>query len=138
MDIKTNLQGGYVPPQGYTPPVSKPTPQDMFVVAPSLDTENLSLEGFKDYMQDYAELDRVAKLIKEKQEAIKEVVLKGIKKLGMDSVKNEYGTFTVVPKSVGTTFDSKAFKEDAPKIYNMYLKDTSKKEYLKVTPKKQK
>lgn len=138
---------------GYTPPVitgnvapkqekqsgTKLKAEDMFVVAPSLDTTgDISLSDFQSYMSDYAELDRVAKAIKEKQEAIKEVVKSGLETLGMESVKTEYGTFSMVGESKTTKFDSKKLKEEIPVIYDMYVSEGKKASYLKVTPKKKK
>lgn len=138
--LNTGTTEGYTPPVGYAPPVGivkAQRPEDMFVVAPSLEnTGSIGLGDFKSYMNDYAELDRVAKEIKEKQEAIKEIVKTGLEALGMDSAKTEYGTFTLVAETHSKRFDANALKVDAPKIYDMYLVDSVKKSYMKVTPKK--
>lgn len=130
---------GYVPPTGYTPPVEplQPvTPKDVIVSTPSLDKKgDMSVADFKAYMEDYSALDRVAKQIKEKQDAIKAIVFQGLKDLGLDTAKTDYGTFSVVGESTTERFDAKTFKEESPKIYNLYVVPSVKKSYLKVTPK---
>lgn len=102
------------------------------------ETKTIKLEDFQQYMTDYSDLDAIAKVIKAKQEAIKEVVLSGLKEMKMKSVKTDYGTFSVVAESRGTKFDSKALKEESPRIYELFMKPSVTKSHLKVTPTKPK
>lgn len=123
------LTGYQVPqPTPYTPP----TPQ----VAGK--ETNTKLTDFKNLMRDYAELDRLMKELKAKQEVIKEEVREGLESLGLDTAKTDDGTFSMVKSTVKKTFDAKAFEADAPKLYALYLKESKTKGYLKVTLKKKK
>lgn len=71
-------------------------------------------------------------------DAFKEKMYEVMKANNIKSIKNEYFTMTVVHETTSTTFDSKAFENDRPKMYKKYLKTSNKKGYLKINVKKQK
>ena len=54
------------------------------------------------------------------------------------SIKHDSFNMTVVSETTTTTFDSKKFKEDKPKLYDKYKKVGKKKGYLKITLKGEK
>lgn len=47
--------------------------------------------------------------------------------------EDELMKISYIPESVSQTFDAKAFKKENPKAYDMFLKETKRSAYLKVS-----
>ena len=70
--------------------------------------------------------------IKEREEKVTEFknkIYALMTEQNIKSIKNEYFNLTRVDPTTGTSFDSKAFQADHPRVYKKYLKQSPKKGY---------
>ena len=81
-----------------------------------------------------AEFERQAKLIKEAEDALKEVIKAEMEARGILKVEDETNgmTITYVAPSCRETFDSKKFKADKPDMYDEYVKFSSVKSSIRI------
>ena len=81
-----------------------------------------------------AEFERQAKLIKEAEDALKEVIKAEMEARGILKVEDETNgmTITYVAPSCRETFDSKKFKADNPDMYDEYVKFSSVKSSIRI------
>ena len=84
-----------------------------------------------------SELNELMTEIKEKEERVKE--LKGIIQKEFENCvdektfSDEYIKATYVAETTSMSFDTKAFKKENPKAYEMFLKPSKKSAYVKIT-----
>ena len=81
-----------------------------------------------------AEFERQAKLIKEAEDALKEVIKAEMESRGILKVEDETNgmTITYVAPSCRETFDSKKFKAEKPDMYDEYVKFSSVKSSIRI------
>lgn len=81
-----------------------------------------------------AEFERQAKLIKEAEDALKELIKAEMEAKGILKVEDETNgmTITYVAPSYRETFDSKKFKADKPDMYDEYVKFSSVKSSIRI------
>lgn len=72
--------------------------------------------------QKIADLEKKAKEIKEAQNEMKNALLEAMEKYGVKKIDNDLFTVTYVAEHDAEKFDSKAFKEENPDIYDSYVK----------------
>ena len=67
------------------------------------------------------------------EEQLKEMFIEKMEANGIDKFISADGTFkaTYVKETTSKTFDSKRLKEEKPDVYEEYLKETTKKAYIK-------
>ena len=67
------------------------------------------------------------------EEQLKEMFIEKMEANGIDKFISADGTFkaTYVKETTSKTFDSKRFKEENPDVYEEYLKETTRKAYIK-------
>lgn len=71
-----------------------------------------------------AEFERQIKVIKEKEETLKEAIKAEMEAKGILKIEDETNgmTITYVASTQRETFDTKAFKKDNPEMYDDYVK----------------
>lgn len=71
-----------------------------------------------------AELEEQAKAIKDKQKEMQKVLCEAMEQYGVKKIDNDSFILTYVAEHDTERFDSKAFKEENPDIYDAYVKIT--------------
>lgn len=81
-----------------------------------------------------AEFERQIKLIKEAEDALKEVVLAEMEARGILKLQDETNGMTIsyIASTERETFDSKKFKADNPDLYDEYVKLTPVKSSIRI------
>jgi 2,3-bisphosphoglycerate-independent phosphoglycerate mutase len=81
-----------------------------------------------------AEFERQIKLIKEAEDAVKEVIKAEMEARGILKVEDKTNgmTITYIAPSHRETFDSKKFKADNPDMYDEYVKLTPVKSSIRI------
>lgn len=74
--------------------------------------------------------------LEEKRTALMQLVREQMIASGIKSFEVNDTKFTNVEDGVSKTFDSKKFKADHPELSDMYMRESQKKGYLKITTKK--
>ena len=69
-------------------------------------------------------LEKQAKEIKDKQKEMQKVLCEAMEQYGVKKIDNESFVLTYVAEHDTERFDSKAFKEENPDVYDMYVKIT--------------
>lgn len=96
--------------------------------------ENNELELTKDGIQFIKKLlkTKIEKLTK-MEEQLKEIFLENMEKNNINKFVSLDGTFKAIyiKETTSKTFDSKKFKEENPDVYENYLKETTRKAYVK-------
>lgn len=80
-------------------------------------------------------LEKQAKEIKKQQDSMKKEVLDAMKKYGVLKIENEFLNIAFIPEHAAERFDSKAFKEENPDIYDSYVKLSKVKPSIRITVK---
>ena len=68
-----------------------------------------------------AEFERVVKEFKAKEEELKQMILEEMESKGILSIKTPELTISYVAPTSRETFDSKAFRNDHPDLYDEYV-----------------
>ena len=81
-----------------------------------------------------AEFERQAKLIKEAEDALKEIIKAEMEAKGILKVTDETNgmAITYIAPSMRETFDSKKFKADKPDVYDEYVKLSPVKSSIRI------
>lgn len=80
-------------------------------------------------------LEKQAKEIKKQQDSMKAEILDAMQKYGVLKLDNEFLKILFIPEHDAERFDSKAFKEDNPDIYDSYVKISTVKPSIRITVK---
>ena len=78
------------------------------------------------------EFEKQIKLIKEAEDALKEIIKVEMEAKGILNIKTDNMTISYVAPTYRETFDSKKFKADNPKMYDEYVKMSSVKSCIKI------
>ncbi len=84
----------------------------------------------------YTDLKRQLDEMDEKRSVLMNLVREQMIASGIKSFEVNDTKFTNVEDGVSKTFDSKKFKADHPELSDMYMRESQKKGYLKITTKK--
>lgn len=79
------------------------------------------------------QLEELRKALNEEMDGIKEELRCQMEKIGIKEWENDAMKITLVKESVRTSLDTKAIKEEHPRIYKKYLKETKVKSSVKIT-----
>lgn len=95
--------------------------------------ENNELELTKEGIQFIKKLQKAKVEVAKMEEQLKEMFIEKMEANGIDKFISADGTFkaTYVKETTSKTFDSKRFKEENPDVYEEYLKETTRKAYIK-------
>ena len=95
--------------------------------------ENNELELTKEGIQFIKKLQKAKVEVAKMEEQLKEMFIEKMEANGIDKFISADGTFkaTYVKETTSKTFDSKRFKEGKPDVYEEYLKETTRKAYIK-------
>lgn len=95
--------------------------------------ENNELELTKEGIQFIKKLQKAKVEVTKMEEQLKEIFLNKMEENNIDKFISADGTFkaTYVKETTSKTFDSKKFKEENPDVYENYLKETTRKAYIK-------
>ena len=95
--------------------------------------ENNELELTKEGIQFIRKLQKAKVEVAKMEEQLKEMFIEKMEANGIDKFISADGTFkaTYVKETTSKTFDSKRFKEEKPDVYEEYLKETTRKAYIK-------
>jgi len=96
----------------------------------SLSLENQNSRELNEYI---AYANRVAEELKNLKSFIENEMRKLYFEKGQTKIESEYLNIAFIPASVVTKFDEKKFKEENPALYNKYLKQSDKKESVRIT-----
>lgn len=80
-------------------------------------------------------LEKQAKEIKKQQDSMKAEILDAMQKYGVLKLDNEFLKIAFVPEHDAERFDSKAFKNENPDIYDSYVKLSKVKPSIRITVK---
>lgn len=80
-----------------------------------------------------AEKQRVIKAMTDELDAEKAILLEAMQEKELKNLKSSIVSITYVESSTKMVFDSKALKEEAPKIYEKYQKKSQVKASLRIT-----
>lgn len=80
-------------------------------------------------------LEKQAKEIKRQQDSMKKEILDAMQKYDVLKLDNEFLKILFIPEHDAERFDSKAFKEDNPDIYDSYVKISNVKPSIRITVK---
>ena len=80
-------------------------------------------------------LEKQAKEIKKQQDSMKNEILDAMQKYGVLKIDNEFLKIALIPEHDAEKFDSKAFKEENPDIYDSYVKLSKVKPSIRITVK---
>ena len=80
-------------------------------------------------------LEKQAKEIKKQQDSMKAEILDAMQKYDVLKLDNEFLKILFIPEHDAERFDSKAFKEDNPDIYDSYVKMSTVKPSIRITVK---
>lgn len=80
-------------------------------------------------------LEKQAKEIKKQQDSMKKEILDAMQKYDVLKLDNEFLKILFIPEHDAERFDSKAFKEDNPDIYDSYVKISTVKPSIRITVK---
>lgn len=80
-------------------------------------------------------LEKQAKEIKKQQDSMKNDILEAMKKYGVVKINTESLKITFIPEHDAERFDSKAFKEENPDVYDLYAKISKVKPSIRITVK---
>ena len=80
-------------------------------------------------------LEKQAKEIKKQQDSMKGEILEAMQKYGVLKIDNEFLKIALIPEHDAEKFDSKAFKEENPDIYDSYVKLSKVKPSIRITVK---
>ena len=80
-------------------------------------------------------LEKQAKEIKKQQDSMKNEILDAMQKYGVFKIENEMLKIAYIPEHDAEKFDSKAFKEENPDIYDSYVKMSKVKPSIRITVK---
>lgn len=78
-------------------------------------------------------LEKQAKEIKDKQKELQTSLCKAMEQYGVKKIDNDSFTVTYVAEHDTERFDSKAFKEENPDIYDSYVKMSKVKPSVRIT-----
>lgn len=84
------------------------------------------------------QLEELKKALDDEMDGIKEELRTQMVKFGIKEWENDVMKITLVKDSIRASLDSKAIKEEHPRIYKKYLKETTVKGSIKITLKKEK
>ncbi len=95
--------------------------------------EDNELELTKEGIQFIKKLQKAKVEVAKMEEQLKEMFLNKMEKYNVDKFISADGTFkaTYIKKTISKTVDSKRLKEEKPDVYKKYLKETTKKAYIK-------
>lgn len=95
--------------------------------------ENNELELTKEGIQFIKKLQKAKVEVAKMEEQLKEMFLNKMEENNIDKFISADGTFkaTYIKETTSKTFDSKRFKEENPDVYENYLKETTRKAYIK-------
>lgn len=79
------------------------------------------------------QLEELRKALNEEMDGIKEELRCQMEKFGIKEWENDAMKITLVKESIRTSLDTKAIKEEHPRIYKKYLKETKVKSSVKIT-----
>lgn len=80
-------------------------------------------------------LEKQAKEIKKQQDSMKAEILDAMQKYGVLKLDNEFLKIAFIPEHDAERFDSKAFKDENPDVYDMYVKISKVKPSIRITVK---
>lgn len=80
-------------------------------------------------------LEKQAKEIKKQQDCMKAEILDAMQKYGVLKLDNEFLKIAFIPEHDTERFDSKAFKEENPDVYDLYAKISKVKPSIRITVK---
>lgn len=80
-------------------------------------------------------LEKKAKEIKKQQDIMKNEILEAMQEYGVLKLDNEFLKIAFIPEHDEEKFDSKAFKEENPDIYDYYVKLSKVKPSIRITVK---
>ena len=83
-------------------------------------------------------LEQQKAMIKKAEEDLKSNMIEQMEKYGVTQIKNDLFTISYTPEHTQSRFDSKAFKEQSPVLYDSYCKKSTVKASIKITLKKEK
>lgn len=82
-----------------------------------------------------ASLEKQAKEIKRQQDDMKNEILDAMQENGVIKIDNEFLKIALIPEHDAERFDSKAFKEENPDVYDLYVKISKVKPSIRITVK---
>lgn len=89
----------------------------------------------KEVCEKIISLEKQAKEIKKQQDSMKKEILDAMQKYDVLKLDNEFLKILFIPEHDAERFDSKAFKEDNPDIYDSYVKISNVKPSIRITVK---
>lgn len=75
------------------------------------------------------------KKLETREKEIKKKIQNLMEETNESKYEDELMKISYIPESTSMTFDTKAFKKENPKAYDMFLKETTRSAYLKVSVK---
>lgn len=78
-------------------------------------------------------LEQQAKSIKEQQEEMKKALIEQMEQYGVTQIKNDYMTISYTPEHTTQRFDSTALKNQSPKLYEAYCKESKTKASVRIS-----
>ena len=79
-----------------------------------------------------AEYERTMKVLKEKEDALKQAILAEMEAKNIIKIETEDLSISYIASTDRESFDSKAFKKDNPSLYDEYIKMTPVKASIRI------
>lgn len=89
-------------------------------------------QEFSELEQEYRLLTARMEALKQRQDTIKEQLMKFMETNKQASIKTTYGSYSYVAASTRKTFDTKLFKDTEPDHYEYYLKEVETKPSIRI------
>lgn len=86
----------------------------------------------KSLSNEIIELENQLKALKEKKDALNEMILKEMESKGIIKVETPEIRINYIASSKKETFDSKKFREDNPDLYDEYIKISDVKSSIRI------
>ena len=95
-------------------------------------TENGTVIMLQDFSEEVARVKNQLKALKDLDQKYNDMIREAMEQYGVVKIETENLNVTYVQPTEKETFDSKAFKEDFPELYDEYVKMTPVKASLRV------
>ena len=95
-------------------------------------TENGTVIMLQDFSEEVARVKNQLKALKDLDQKYTDMIREAMEQYGVVKIETENLNVTYVQPTEKETFDSKAFKEDFPELYDEYVKMTPVKASLRV------
>lgn len=95
-------------------------------------TENGTVIMLQDFSEEVARVKNQLKALKDLDQKYNDMIREAMEQYGVVKIETENLNVTYVQPTEKESFDSKAFKEDFPELYDEYVKMTPVKASLRV------